>query len=393
MATIENVVIIGGGVAGLSAALYNARAGLNPLIIAGSPPGGQLSLTSEVENFPSQESIMGAELVQKIRAQAEKFKARIIDENVIKVDFSKRPFRIYLQRHTQTTDSITAKTVIVATGAKAVWLGLESEKRLIGHGVSACATCDAFFFRGKTVAIVGGGDAALEEADFLTRFAQKVYIIHRRNEFRASKAMQDKIFNNKKIEIIWETVIEEVLGEKKVEGVRLKLVGIGQSWSGVSTKKTSSISKPIQQVQPTSTNSTLKLDGLFVAIGRRPETEIFQGQLEMDEKGYIITVERAALELLKILSTKHETRNNNQNTNTQNSFGNLDLGHFDLFRISNFGFQNSQKEYKNMTSVSGIFAAGDCADNLYRQASVAAGSGVVASLEVGRWLEDNSGKI
>jgi len=322
MAT-ENVIIIGGGPAGLAASIYNARANLKPLLIAGSPPGGQLTLTSEVENYPGFESILGPELIDKMRKHAEKFGVRVIDENVLKVDFSKRPFKVYLPDNearyrgfsstsppkggspksltqNQVSAPLLAKSIIIATGAKALWLGLESEQRLRGKGVSACATCDGFFFKDKVVAVVGGGDTAMEEALTLTKFAKKVYIIHRRAEFRASKIMQERVLKNPKIEVIWNNEVEEVLGETRVEGVKLK------------TQK-------------------LNLDGVFIAIGHKPDTEIFKDQIELDKKGYIVV-----------------------------------------------------KNY--MTSVPGVFAAGDCVDYKYRQAATAVGMGVAAALEAEKYL-------
>ncbi len=306
---IENVIIIGGGPAGLSAAIYLARADLKPLVFAGSPPGGQLTLTSEVENFPGFESILGSELIEKMRNQAKKFGAKIIDENVIKIDFPKageKTSAVFPLR--SSTAEVKTKSVIIATGAKALWLNLPSETRLRGKGVSACATCDGFFFRGKTVAVIGGGDTALEEALTLTKFAEKVYIIHRRDFFRASKIMQERVKENKKIEIIWNSSVEEIVGEKKVEGIKIK-----------------NLKFEIKN---------LKLDGVFVAIGHKPDTDLFKGKIEIDEKGYIKIFERRS------------------------------------------------------TSVKGVFVAGDCADPYYRQAITAAGTGVEASLEVERYLEN-----
>ncbi len=315
---MENVVIIGGGPAGLSAALYTARAGLSPLVLGGSPPGGQLTLTSEIENYLGFESILGPELIEKFRNHAKKFGARIVDENVVKVDFSKRPFEIYISESFDAAflDRLTlkgprrlsknghlqllSKSVIITTGAKALWLGLESEKRLRGKGVSACATCDGFFFKNKKVAIVGGGDKAFEEALTLTKFAEKVYIINRRDQCKASKIMQDRVNTNKKIKIILNETVEDIIGQQKVEAVKLK-------------------------------NQTLAVDGVFVAIGHRPDTELFLNQVELDKKGYILT------------------------------------NHY-------------------MSSIPGIFAAGDCVDHLYQQASYAMGMGVGAALEVERWL-------
>ncbi len=299
---IENVIIIGGGPAGLSAAIYLARADLKPLVFAGSPPGGQLTLTSEVENYPGFESILGSELIEKMRNQAKKFGAKIIDENVQKIDLTKSTHKIYL-----TGKEYESRSVIIATGAKALWLNLPSETRLRGKGVSACATCDGFFFRGKTVAVVGGGDTALEEALTLTKFAKKVYIIHRRDFFRASKIMQERVLKNKHIEIIWNSTVEEILGEKKVEGIKIKDLKLGIK--------------------------DLLVDGVFVAIGHKPDTDLFKGHVELDEKGYIKILER------------------------------------------------------RKTSVKGVYVAGDCADPYYRQAITSAGTGVEAALEVERYLE------
>ena len=305
----ENVTIIGGGPAGLSAAIYLARADLKPLVFAGSPPGGQLTLTSEVENYPGFESILGAELIEKMRNQAKKFGARIVDENVIKIDFSNKSngsHKTYL-----TNKTYNSKSVIIATGAKALWLGLPSETRLRGKGVSACATCDGFFFREKTVAVIGGGDTALEEALTLTKFAKKVYIIHRRDFFRASKIMQERVKENKKIEVVWNSAVEEIVGEKQVEGIRIKTV----------------FEKKEQR------QSLIKLNGVFIAIGHKPDTDLFKGNVELDEKGYVKILER------------------------------------------------------RKTSVKGVYVAGDCADPYYRQAITSAGTGVEAALEVERYLE------
>jgi len=321
---MENVIIIGGGPAGLSAAIYLARANLNPLVFAGSPPGGQLTLTSEVENYPGFESILGAELIEKMRNQAKKFGARIMDENVLTVDFSKsgqKTSAVFPLR--SSTAEVKAKSIIIATGAKALWLNLPSETRLRGKGVSACATCDGFFFREKTVAVIGGGDTALEEALTLTRFAKKVYIIHRRDFFRASKIMQERVKENKKIEVIWNSAVEEIVGEKQVEGIKIRQ---SQMKSDKNQIKSDSIRlNPILSV--------LNVDGVFVAIGHKPDTDLFKGHVEMDEKGYVKILERRG------------------------------------------------------TSVKGVFVAGDCADPYYRQAITAAGTGVEAALEVERWLE------
>lgn len=297
----ENVIIIGGGPAGLAAAIYTSRANLNPLVFAGSPPGGQLTLTTEVENYPGFESILGPELVEKMRGHAKKFGARIVDKNVVRVDFLGKSHKTYT-----TNESYESHAIIIATGAKALWLGLESETRLRGKGVSACATCDGFFFKDKVVGVVGGGDTAMEEALTLTKFASKVYLIHRRDSFRASKIMQERVLKHPKIEIIWNATITEIVGANKVESVRL------QSENRFQTD--------------------LKLDGLFIAIGHRPDTDLLKGQIELDKKGYVVT------------------------------------------RVNN--------DYPSMTSVKGVFAAGDCVDHLYRQAATAVGMGEIGRAHV-----------
>lgn len=308
----ENVIIIGGGPAGLAASIYNARAQLNPLVFAGSPPGGQLMLTSEVENYPGYETILGPELVSKYRAHALKFGVRILDQNITKVDFTKKPFVVTNGEGKE----FASKSILIATGAKALWLHLESEQRLRGKGVSACATCDGFFFRNKTVAVVGGGDTAMEDALALTRFAAKVYIIHRRDSFRASKIMQERVKNHEKIEIMWNTSITEILGQNRVEGVKL-------------TRQNSE-----DRIQK---KEELKLDGVFIAIGHKPDTDLFRGQIDLDEKGYVIV--------------------------------------------------GTASHIPQMTSVAGVFAGGDCVDHLYRQAATAVGHGVAAAIDVERWLE------
>jgi len=355
------MIIIGGGVAGLSAAVYAARAGLKPLVIGGSPAGGQLSLTSEVENFPGQEAIMGADLVMKIRKQAEKFGARIIDENVMRVDFSKKQFEIYLADSTRffssaspkgaqaidsknVSSSVIAKSIIIATGAKAMWLGLESEKRLRGKGVSACATCDGFFFRGKDVAVIGGGDKALEEALTLTKFANKVYLIHRRDCFRASKVMQQRVFENKKIEVIWNANVKEILGKEKVEGIKIELSKFNSLSLRALAKQSQNNKIATSRISGTRDDrllvKDLKINGVFVAIGHRPDTDLFTGQLKFDKNGYLL--------------------------------------------------KNFNDHFPAMTSTAGIFAAGDCADPYYRQAATAAGTGVAAALDAERWLNNKS---
>ena len=303
---MENVVIIGSGPAGLTAAIYAARAELKPVVISGMQPGGQITLTTMVENFPGfPDGIMGPDLMDNMRKQAERFGTRFIDEEVIEVDFKSKPFTIK-------TDSqeIKTKTVIIASGAVAKWLGVPGEKEFMGKGVSGCATCDGFFFRGKEVVVVGGGDTALEDALYLTKFANTVTIIHRRDQFRASKIMQERVFANSKIKIIWDSVVTEIKGDNKVTGVKIKNVKTGEE-------------------------KELKTDGVFVAIGHSPATEIFKGQIEIDDQGFIVKKE-----------------------NTE-------------------------------TSVKGVFVAGDVADRRYKQAIVAAGEGAKAAIDVEKYLQEN----
>jgi len=318
-----NVVIIGGGPAGLSASLYTSRSGLSTAVFAGSPPGGQLMLTSEVENFPGVKNILGPDLIQSLRDQSSSFGTRIFDQNIKSIVINASPFIL------KTTEkSFSADSIIVATGAKALWLGLDSETRLRGKGVSACATCDGFFFRDKFVAVVGGGDTAMEEAQTLAKFAKKVYLIHRRDTFKASKIMQERVINNPKIEVILNAAITEIIGDNKVEAVEL------------GTRK-------------------LLVDGVFVAIGHKPDTELVKDILKLNGKGYVLTTGTKAIETAKLLN------------------GLIVDGTKEQFDLS----------FQSMTSVPGIFAAGDCVDYIYRQAGTAAGMGIAAALDVAKWLE------
>jgi thioredoxin reductase (NADPH) len=304
---VENVVILGTGPAGLTAAIYAARANLQPLIIEGEQPGGQLTITSDVENYPGfAEGVMGPDLMNQFRKQAERFGTRFFTGRVTKVDSSKRPFVLHLDNGT----TVKTSTLIIATGASAKWLGIPTEKTYYGKGVSACATCDGFFFRNQDIAVVGGGDTAMEEATFLTRFAKSVTVIHRRDTLRASKIMQEKAQKNPKIKFLWNTGVEKINGATAVESLTLKDLKTGAE-------------------------SEMKVTGLFIAIGHEPNTKPFRDILKTDENGYLI-VEKG--------TTK--------------------------------------------TNVPGIFAAGDVADHVYRQAVTAAGTGCMAAIDAERFLED-----
>jgi thioredoxin reductase (NADPH) len=302
-----NLIILGSGPAGYTAAIYAARANLSPILIEGIQPGGQLTITTDVENYPGfPEGVQGPKLMDDMRRQAEKFGTKIVSADVTSVDFKKRPFVV-----TTAEGNHEAKAVIIATGASAQWLGLDAERKLMGKGVSGCATCDAFFFKNQEVAVVGGGDTAIEDALFLTKFAKKVTIIHRRDQLRASKILQDRAKANSKIEFAWKKVVSDILDVNagKVTAVKLKDVENGKI-------------------------SELKCDGVFIAIGHKPNTEIFKGQVGLDEKGYIMT-----------------------------------------------------KKTTMDTNVPGVFAAGDVQDSYYKQAITAAGTGCMAAIDAEKYLD------
>ncbi len=303
------VVIMGSGPAGLTAALYSARADLEPVVFEGLEAGGQLTLTTDVENFPGfPNGVLGPELMDSMKQQAERFGAHCLFGEITKVDFSKRPFVI-----TSSEKEILADTFIISSGASAKMLGLDSERELLGYGVSTCATCDGFFYKDKEIVVIGGGDTAMEEAIFLTKFGSKVTLVHRRDKLRASKIMQDRAFANEKIDFVWDTEVEEVLGSKEtgVNAVKVKNVKTGEI-------------------------SEISCEGFFVAIGHTPNTSLFKGQLDMDENGYLVTI----------------------NGSTQ-------------------------------TNIPGVFAAGDVQDHQYRQAITAAGTGCMAAIDAERFLNEN----
>jgi len=310
MSDVLKTLILGSGPAGYTAAIYAARANLEPVVLAGQQPGGQLTITTDVENYPGfPDGIQGPEMMDLFKAQAERFGTQVRFETATKVDLSKRPFRTWVDDDTV----YESETLIISTGASALYLGLENETRLQGRGVSACATCDAFFFKGKNVYVVGGGDSACEEATFLTKFAAKVTMVVRRDALRASKIMAERAINHPKIEMAWHQNVTDVLGEDKVTGLELTHSQTGEK----------------QRVDA---------DGLFLAIGHKPNTQLFKGMLEMDDVGYIQTVPG-----------------------------------------------------KTATNVPGVFACGDCQDSYYRQAVSAAGSGCMSAIEAERWLENQHG--
>jgi len=306
---VRRALIIGSGSAGLTAAIYAARANLSPLLFEGPLIGGQLSLTTLVENYPGfPDGIMGPELMELTKRQAVRFGTEILSKFVTRCDFSRRPFRVWSDE-----ELFEAETMIIATGASSRMIGLPAEQKLLGYGLSTCATCDGYFFRGKEIVVVGGGDSAMEEATFLTKFASKVSVIHRRDKLRASKIMQERAFKNPKIGFIWDTVVEDILdpSAQKVTAVKLKNVK-----TGAVTEK--------------------KCEGVFIAIGHDPNTKLFQGQIELDPKGYIVT------------------------------------------------------KVRTETSVRGVFACGDCVDHIYKQAVTAAGMGCMAAMDAEKFLEANS---
>lgn len=311
MDKIHKMAVIGSGPAGLTAALYAGRANLNPIVFEGLQPGGQLTITTEIENFPGfEKGITGTELMDIMRKQSVRFGAQCLFKEITKVDFSKRPFKIY-----SNNEEYTAESVIIATGASAKFLGLESEKKFMGYGVSACATCDGFFFKNQKVIVVGGGDTAMEEANYLTRHASEVLIVHRRDEFRASKIMTERAMNNFKIKFVINSIVKEILG--KEENGRKYVVG-----ALLENVKDGSIKE-------------VRAEGIFIAIGHKPNTDLFKNILDMDESGYLIS-----------------------------------------------------KQGSTYTNIEGIFVAGDAADKKYRQAITAAGSGCMAAIDAERWLAD-----
>lgn len=327
MSEIREVIIIGAGPSGWTAALYLARANLKPLLFSGDLTGGQLMLTSHVENFPGfVDGILGPELMQAMQAQARRFGAEILEQRVTKVDFSARPFKVWVNE-----TEYQAKAVVISTGAETVWLNVPGERERIGSGVSSCANCDAAFFKDKSVFVIGGGDSAMEDTLTLTKFAREVTVVHRRDSFKASKIMQDRVLNNPKVKVIWNSQVKEIKGEGHVQSVTLEDVN-------------------------THATQELPADGVFVAIGHKPSTDLFAGQVQLDEKGYLVTrlaLERPSLELAG-----------------------------KAIDATNFVASPT------MTSVEGVFGCGDVVDFRYKQAVTAAGYGCMAALDAEKWLTD-----
>ena len=383
--SLYDVIIIGSGPAGLTAGIYTSRAALKTLLFAGSPWGGQLMLTTEVENYPGfPEGILGPELMMHMRKQAERFGVEIVDKDVSAINVEQRPFSVSIVDDTiietglkpvsteeRPTVSFKANSIIIATGADTKWLGVPGENKFIGKGVSSCAPCDAFFYKGKRVIVVGGGDSAMEEALVLTKFAETVTIVHRRDSFKASKIMQERVMKHPKINVLWNTEVVEVMGDQKVTTVRLKTKKLEVRSSkidnevgpidGLKNGEKNQISKNEQiQIQDQSSNfkfqtSTIPIDGIFVAVGHIPNTEIFKGKIALDEKGYV----------KKVQSSK--------------------------FKVQNEKGEVIGNRFPSMTSVEGVFVAGDVHDYHYKQAVTAAGYGCEAALEVERWLENETG--
>lgn len=329
MADIHNVIIIGSGPAGWTAATYLARANMNPILFAGEKAGGQLMLTTVIENFPGfPKGVDGPQLMMDMREQAKTFGTKIFDKNITKVDFSAKPFKVWSGEEEYQTQA-----VLIATGAETVWLGIPGEKELIGRGMSSCAVCDAAFFRGKNTFVIGGGDAAMEDALALTKFAASVTLVHRRDSFKASKIMQDRVLASPKVKVIWNAIPKEIKGTQKVETLVIE---------DVNTKQI----------------SELPADGVFVAIGHKPSNDLFSAQIQLDAKGFIVTRQAFQSDGLKLAGSN----------------------------VGEHGFI----QYPTMTSVEGVFAAGDCVDFRYKQAITAAGLGCMAGLDVQWWLEEKN---
>ncbi len=327
MSDVENVIIIGSGPSGYGAAIYLSRSMVKPLVLSGEKSGGQLMLTTEVENYPGfPKGILGPQLMVDMREQAERFGTRFIDEQVIDVDFSKRPFEI---KTTQKT--YFAKTVLISTGAESLWLNVPGESAFVGRGVSTCAVCDAAFFKDKKTFVIGGGDSAMEDTLALTKFAKEVTVIHRRDSFKASKIMQERVIENPKVKVMWNSTIKEIKGDKKVTNILVEHLD-------------------------TKTIEELPADGVFLAIGHKPSTDIFKGKVRLNEKGFVVT---------RLVLDK------------------------DSLEEASKSIIDGLLEYPTMTSVDGVFSAGDVVDFRYKQAITATGFGVMASLDIEKWLESH----